>query len=131
MRAYAPLLLAVLLSGCASLRPLSADEMFIASGVDPNWLLSMNPSEISIGIGGRMGRHEPVPESYVFPMVRGRRSGDAYVWESVSNGRRIVVEDRHHPCMTPSGVRLSESIRVRLDQRLFEGCGGRQVPERG
>src|SRR5436190_24192049 len=104
MKAFASAILAMFLLGCASLAQLGPDEIFSGQNSNPNWSVSLNRAGIYLDIGSEHGRHSRLPyESFSFPMVSGRRIGDAFVWEATGNGRHIVVESRRARCVTADG----------------------------
>lgn len=131
VKACAPALLPLVLAGCTSLAQLAPDEYYFAAGSDPDWSVSLSSVEIRLTIG-HAERHQVAPlEDFTFPMVVGHRMSDAFVWESEAGGRSIAIESRRGPCRSAQGIRFPRSVRVRLDNRAFQGCGGRQTSVRG
>jgi uncharacterized membrane protein len=121
----------LLLSGCTTLGTLGTDEYFDAGGANPEWSVSVGPVEINMAIG-HADRHHSSQLVLTFPMVKGHRSRDVYMWESERDGRQIVVEDRPGSCRrSAQGMKFPRTVRVRLDEREFEGCGGRHILVRG
>jgi uncharacterized membrane protein len=129
-KAFPLVVVLALLSGCTTLGSLGSDELFNAGGANPDWSVSVGLGGIDMAIGPG-DRHHSSQLVVTFPMVKGHRSGDVYIWESERDGRHIVVEDRPGPCRSAQGMKFPRTVRVRLDEREFEGCGGRHILVRG
>ena len=122
-------LLLPLLMGCTTPGERNRTDLgFVASGVEPDWFLSIRGGEIRVSIG-HAERHQVSPlEVMTFPQVEPRREGDNLIWESQNGSETIIVESYGTPnCEAPQQSGGPSIVRVRIGNRSFVGCGGQQI----
>lgn len=109
--------LAALLGGCATRGSVAGSgpgiDPLLARGEAPAWQLTATPSRIVFSSGGNGPLvDEPNPSGTV------PRNGRL-------QGQRIVIDTRSQPCVLASG-NYTQTVRVTVDGRAFNGCGGDQ-----
>lgn len=117
---------AAILSGCATL-PAPAPEIAVpqgeawfALGTEPFWSLEITDTRITYHDAERRRVAEANPGAR--PSFNGRR----YV------GQRITVDITMQPCSDGmSDRRYAETVRLTVDGRTLNGCGGAIVPPEG
>lgn len=122
-RAIIALTAAAMLTGCATL-PAPAPESSVPSGnawfalgTEPFWSLEITDTRITYHDAERRRVAEANPGAR--PSFNGRR----YV------GERMTVDITHQPCSDGmSDRRYAESVRLTVDGRTLNGCGGEIVP---
>jgi uncharacterized membrane protein len=127
-------LLAVLLLGaCRTTEPYDPvrDVRFTAIGHDPFWMVTIGDDSIALAVG----RSPDMPGSgmieHRYPRSLPRLVDGVRRWESVDGTAAITVEARDGPCEGAGGARYEQMVRVRLNGRELNGCGGRRLLERG
>jgi heat shock protein HslJ/uncharacterized membrane protein len=125
-RAIIVLSAAALLSGCATLpapapeTTVPTGEAWFALGTEPFWSLEITQSRITYHDAERRRVTEANPGAQT--SLNGRRYA----------GQRMTVDISMQPCSDGmSDRRYAETVRLTMDGRTLNGCGGAIVPPAG
>jgi uncharacterized membrane protein len=125
-----PLLAAsLLIAGCRTAgEPYSPVRSisYQALGSEPFWGLTIGDDLIVLDGGlDREGAEEAGPVTW--PRTLPRTVDGVRTWRSGEGTRVINIEARPGPCTTEGQEIYEDHVRVRLDGRELEGCGGRLI----
>ena len=110
------------LGACQTMKPadktVTADEVFIARGNEPGWILKMDGK--TIAYEGDYGKTKiTIPAPVARPSFNGVRH--------VSD--RLTVDVTYASCTDGmSGLRFADTVSVMADGKQVRGCGGRTLP---
>ena len=110
-------------AACAtSTTPYSPVEnpVYQALGSEPFWSLAIGDDRIVLWNGAESG-------DAVWPRVPSRLVGDVTSWEARNGDRTISIEARPGPCETEGQEIFEDHVRVRVDDIVLTGCGGRLI----
>lgn len=129
MRPSPLLLLLLSLSACAAGRGepvrLVKHAVYQAVGGPPGWTLAVARDEIVL----RLAAERPGEPALImrYPAPRAGFGDGVKTWEAGPAGRSISIEARRADCGS-GAVRFRDEVRVRLGERVLQGCGGRLTP---
>ena len=108
---------ASLLAGCATRGSVgnggAAVDPLLARGETPAWQLTATPARIVFTVGGGA------------PLVDEPNASGTVPKNGRLQGQRILIDSRLQPCVLASGT-TTQTVRVTVDGRTYEGCGGEQ-----
>jgi len=125
-------LLPLMLAGCAQHpRPYAPIDnvRYAAIGQEPFWLVTIGDDSIVLAFGPDPGARQL--NSYRYPRTLPRTVDGVRRWESSSGTAAISVEAAEGPCEGAGGRRYRDRVRVRMNGRELNGCGGPQLDGRG
>ena len=104
-------------SGCATRGSVgsggAAVDPLLARGETPAWQLTATPARIVFTVGGGT------------PLVDEPNANGTVPKNGRLQGQRILIDSRLQPCVLASGT-TTQTVRVTVDGRTYEGCGGDQ-----
>ena len=104
-------------TGCASASPFRAEPRYVAYGNAPGWLLTIARGRIRLAA-------QPILQLDV-PAVAPAANGAGLRYRAAG----LVIDVEPRPCRDrQSGLAFSDTVRVAVDQRVLDGCGGRRLP---
>ena len=113
MKRLTALLLAGLLAGCITPPPAPAAP-YLAHGTQPSWSLIIDAQHVTYIRADQSMLREPTPQPVITP------AGSTY------QSPRIRVTIVHAQCRDGESDRIyPDRVRVDVDGRSFNGCGGR------
>jgi uncharacterized membrane protein len=115
----AALLAAALAAGQTPQDDAPAGARYVANGSEPFWTLIIYDDRITLS-----GVEE---DELAFPTVSPRPIRGIRTWRSRAGGRTISIEARNAPCEDEATQIYADTVRIRVDGRVLNGCGGRLV----
>lgn len=117
------------LAACAAnQRPYAPVEnvRYSALGQNPFWMVTIGDDRIVLTMSPDPGARASQLNSYSWPRTLPRTQDGVQRWESSSGTSAITVEAMEGPCEA-SRAQFRDRVRVRLNDRQLEGCGGPRV----
>ena len=133
MRHLSLLALAGLVACASNQQPYAPVEnvRYSAMGQNPFWMVTIGDDRIVLAMAPDPGARARELNSYSWPRTLPRTVDGVQRWESSTGTSAITVETMAGPCEA-SRAQFRDRVRVRLNGREFEGCGGPRVrPRRG
>ena len=118
------------LAGCASGRsePVSLVDkpLYQAAGGPPGWILAVSPSRIVLRLAAEQRDKPALVIEY--PAPRTAFADGVKTWSAGTGTQTVEIEARRRPCRH-GATRFQDEVRVRLQNRVLSGCGGRIAPD--
>ena len=102
---------------------------YSALGQNPFWMVTIGDDRIVLTFGPDPGARPGQLNSYAYPRTLPRTVEGVRTWESSSGTAAITVEAMEGPCEA-SGAQYRDRVRVRMNGRELEGCGGPREGQR-
>ena len=122
--------LACILAGCAQTsRPYApVDNVhYSALGQHPFWMVTIGDDRIVLTFGPDPGVRPGRLTGHVYPRTLPRTVDGVTSWTSSDGTAAIGVEAREEPCELTGGGHFRDRVRVRLNGRELNGCGGPRI----
>ena len=97
---------------------------YTALGEDPFWMVTIGDDRIVLTLGPDPGARSGPLNGHVYPRTLPRTVDGVTSWTSSDGTAAIGVEARPGPCEGSRGARYRDRVRVRLNGRELNGCGG-------
>ena len=135
MRSSVSLVPLLLLAACttSSREPYAPVEnvRYTALGANPFWMVTIGDDRIVLAFGPDPGAQPGSPlTSHNYPRTLPRTVDGVTSWTSSDGTASIGVEAMEGPCEGSRGARYRDRVRVRLNGRELNGCGGPRLEER-
>lgn len=121
-----PVLAMLALGACASRPPIvhveQAHPFYGALGHDPGWMLMIGDDTA----GMRVMRQDGGYDDLRFARTLSRVTEGVRTWRMAGAGHSLTVEARPARCQG-SRIAFEDTVRVTLDGRVLDGCGGRAL----
>jgi uncharacterized membrane protein len=123
----------LLLAGCQtySRAPYAPVEnvRYTALGQNPFWMVTIGDDSIVLTFGPDPGGRPGPLNSHAYPRTLPRTVDGVTSWTSSDGTASIGVEAMAGPCEGSNGARFRDRVRVRLNGRELEGCGGPRLEQ--
>jgi uncharacterized membrane protein len=104
---------------------------YSAIGQAPFWMVTIGDDRIVLTFGPDPGGRPGELNSHTYPRTLPRTADGVRRWESGDGTAAITIEAIEGPCEGAGGRLYRDQVRVALNGRELEGCGGPPLRDRG